>query len=122
MTDEGNFEHGLTHLSLLGQEELDWRVKEDPVLKSASRKLFEIREKRIHPLSTCCLILGPLLTHQIYIIEDDKQLTHWNGLMIRAMSFAARVLQDVKYLHSAQRGMKSYFIGYGLRCHAYVLL
>ena len=40
-------------------------------IESAREKLFNIREKRIHPL------------------KDDKILTDWNGLMIAALSKAA---------------------------------
>ncbi|MFC1826554.1 thioredoxin domain-containing protein, partial [Thermodesulfobacteriota bacterium] len=46
-------------------------------------KLFDIREKRIHP-------------H-----KDDKILTDWNGLMIGALAFGARVLGSREYLKAA---------------------
>lgn len=62
----------------------DWSVKKDEKLKSISKKLFDVREKRIHPL------------------KDDKILTDWNGLMIAAMAKAYRVLGDKRYLESAQ--------------------
>jgi len=59
--------------------------KEDLLLNSARKKLFEIRERRVHPL------------------KDDKILTSWNGLMIAAIAFAAQVLDDQTYLNAAQR-------------------
>ncbi len=45
-------------------------------IDSARRKLFEVREERVHP-------------H-----KDDKILTDWNGLMIAALAKGARVLGD----------------------------
>ena len=47
------------------------------------KKLFDIREKRIHP-------------H-----KDDKILTDWNGLMIGALALGARVLGSRDYLKAA---------------------
>lgn len=47
-------------------------------------KLFEYREKRIHPY------------------KDDKILTDWNGLMIAAFAKGAQVLDDDKYLKAAK--------------------
>jgi len=46
-------------------------------------KLFNIREKRIHPY------------------KDDKILTDWNGLMIGALAMGARVLDNTDYLKAA---------------------
>ncbi len=46
-------------------------------------KLFDAREKRIHPF------------------RDDKILTDWNGLMIAALSIAARALDEPAYAKSA---------------------
>jgi uncharacterized protein YyaL (SSP411 family) len=45
--------------------------------------LFEIREKRVHPL------------------KDDKVLTDWNGLMIAALALGARVLHRPDYAKAA---------------------
>jgi len=53
-------------------------------LESARQKLFEEREKRVHPL------------------KDDKILTDWNGLMIAALSKAARVFDRDDYLEAAE--------------------
>jgi len=54
-------------------------------LDSAREKLFNIREKRIHPL------------------KDDKILTDWNGLMIAALAKAAIVLDEPVYLDAAEK-------------------
>ena len=53
--------------------------------ESAREKLFNIREKRIHPL------------------KDDKILTDWNGLMIAALAKAAIVLNEPVYLDAAEK-------------------
>lgn len=49
-------------------------------LARSRQKLFELRAQRVAP--------G----------RDDKVLTSWNGLMIAAMAFAARVLHEPRYL------------------------
>lgn len=48
------------------------------------RKLFQHREKRIHPY------------------KDDKILTAWNGLMIAALAYGARVLNNDRYKAAAE--------------------
>ncbi len=48
-------------------------------------KLFEAREKRIHPY------------------KDDKILTDWNGLMIAALATGGRILQNESYTKAAQK-------------------
>ncbi|MGP8284681.1 MAG: thioredoxin domain-containing protein, partial [Desulfomonilaceae bacterium] len=55
--------------------------------ESARKRLFEIREKRVHP-------------H-----KDDKILTDWNGLMIAALSKASRVFGDKAYAVAAGRAV-----------------
>jgi len=54
-------------------------------MKSAAENLFKLREARVHP-------------H-----KDDKVLTSWNGLMIRAMALAFQVLKDPKFLKAAKQ-------------------
>lgn len=54
-------------------------------------RLFEEREKRIHPL------------------KDDKILTDWNGLMIAAMAMAGRVLDSNKFTEAAQKSAEFIF-------------
>jgi len=85
VTDKGNFEHE-NILNL--QKEFEWKEKENPLIKNSNKILFEVREKRIHPL------------------KDDKILTCWNGLMIHSMAMAARILGESKYLKSAQEAVK----------------
>jgi len=80
VTPQGNFE-GTTHLNL--SRESAWEEKETLQLKSAHEKLLKIRAKRIPP-------------H-----KDDKILTAWNGLMIRAMALGYQVLGEERYLKAA---------------------
>jgi uncharacterized protein YyaL (SSP411 family) len=56
-----------------------------PTLAEARRKLFEAREKRVHP--------G----------RDEKVLTSWNGLMLAAFAEAARTLDREDYQEVAER-------------------
>lgn len=54
-------------------------------LESTRQKLYEHRERRIHP--------G----------KDDKILTDWNGLMIAALARAAQVFDEPQYTQAAER-------------------
>ncbi len=47
--------------------------------------LFNVREKRVHPL------------------KDDKILTDWNGLMIAALAKSARIFNNMEYLAAAEK-------------------
>ena len=51
-------------------------------------RLFHAREKRIHPL------------------KDDKILLEWNGLMIAALAFGARVLAKPQYAQAAEKAVQ----------------
>ncbi len=53
------------------------------VLESARKKLFEAREKRVHPY------------------KDDKILTDWNGLLIAALARGGRILGEEQYTLAA---------------------
>jgi uncharacterized protein YyaL (SSP411 family) len=55
----------------------------ETILEEARKRLFEVREKRIHPL------------------KDDKVLTSWNGLMIAALAKGRQVLGDQTYAEAA---------------------
>ncbi|MFO8089063.1 MAG: thioredoxin domain-containing protein [Desulfatiglandaceae bacterium] len=55
----------------------------EEISDSLRRKLFEAREKRVHPY------------------KDDKILTDWNGLMIAALARGARVLGNNAYAVAA---------------------
>ncbi len=57
-------------------------------LDSIRIKIFNEREKRIHPS------------------KDDKILTDWNGLMIVALARGSIILQDAKFSEIAERAMK----------------
>jgi hypothetical protein len=65
----------------LGMSEKDLHV----LLDGTRRKLFEARQKRVHPR------------------KDDKILTDWNGLMIAALAEAGRVLSEPNYSEAAGR-------------------
>ena len=78
VTERGNFE-GKNILELKGS------LEEREALAEAWRKLFEVREQRVHP--------G----------RDDKVLTSWNGLMLAAFAEAARVLERKDYQEVAER-------------------
>ena len=54
-------------------------------IETLRQKLFEVREKRIHPQ------------------KDDKILTDWNGLMIAAFARAGQVLNEPKYTAAAKK-------------------
>ncbi len=56
-------------------------------LEAARKKLFEARERRVHP-------------H-----KDDKVLTAWNGLMIAALAKAAQAFDDPSYAKAAERAL-----------------
>ena len=51
-------------------------------------RMFHAREKRVHPL------------------KDDKILTDWNGLMIAALAFGARVLNKPQYGEIARKAVQ----------------
>jgi uncharacterized protein YyaL (SSP411 family) len=69
-------------------DEIDLPADQLKELWEESRQiLFEIREKRIHPL------------------KDDKILTDWNGLMIAALAKASAALGDPAYLLAAEKAV-----------------
>jgi uncharacterized protein YyaL (SSP411 family) len=87
----GNFEEGrsIPHVRIPAE---DFAVREkmeagdlEHLLHQGRDRLFEAREKRIHPL------------------KDDKVLTSWNGLMIAAMAKAYQALGDEVLIEAARR-------------------
>jgi uncharacterized protein YyaL (SSP411 family) len=78
VTPHGNFE-GKNILELVSDTE------QRPALAEARRKLYEVREERVHP--------G----------RDEKILTSWNGLMLAAFAEAARSLGRDDYRQVAER-------------------
>ena len=57
----------------------------DGFVEISRQQLFDVREKRIHPL------------------KDDKILTDWNGLMIAALALGGQVLDEPDYITAAER-------------------
>ena len=56
--------------------------------ESALKRLFDVREKRIHPY------------------KDDKILTDWNGLLIAAFAKASRAFDEPEYARAAGRSVE----------------
>ncbi len=95
---EGNFIDSVTnempgtnilHLSKswseIAKENLLTEKELHQIIEGSRKKLFEVREKRIHPY------------------KDDKILTDWNGLMIAAMARASQALHEPKYAEAAKK-------------------
>jgi uncharacterized protein YyaL (SSP411 family) len=99
----------ILHLAApLSDLSIEMEISEAELLKrieTARQKLFEIREKRIHP-------------H-----KDDKILTSWNGLMIAALSKGAQVFSEPKYKEAAEKAsnfiLKEMFNSEGRLLHTY---
>ncbi len=58
------------------------------LLAAARRKLFTVREQRVRPA------------------RDEKVLTSWNGLMIKAMARAGRILRRADFINSAEHALQ----------------
>jgi uncharacterized protein YyaL (SSP411 family) len=89
ITPEGNFEEGrsIPHIPrtfevLAGNLGMGLAELEE-LLEDGRRRLFEVREKRVHPL------------------KDDKILVAWNGLMIAALARGSQSLGDLSYAQAA---------------------
>ena len=96
LVDEGNYfeeatrhQTGTNHLYLADEslklfendEKLESKIKE------LRKKLFDVREERIHPY------------------KDDKILTDWNGLMIAAFAKAGRAFNNPNFLSAAEESV-----------------
>ncbi len=91
---EGNFERGrsIPHLERplaqaaagLGMDAADLRVR----MAAARAKLLAVRETRVRPS------------------RDEKVLADWNGLMISALAYAGRVLDESRYRDAAARAAR----------------
>ena len=81
VTEQGNFEHGTSALTLRGQSHL----ADETRWQELRGKLYEARAQRIPPGT------------------DDKILTAWNGLAIHALASAGRVLGEPRYTQAAIR-------------------
>ena len=69
----------LAKQSKLDEKELHSRMK------TSRQRLFELREKRIHPF------------------KDEKVLVDWNGLMIAALAMGGRLLGEPEYIRAAEK-------------------
>jgi len=78
-SEEGHWE-GVNVLHVPRPDEAEWRA-----LAGARRTLLEARGRRVQPL------------------RDDKVLASWNGLMIEALAFAGRVLDEPRWVAAAAR-------------------
>ena len=87
-----HLDKSLTEVAFKNKESVDG-LKER--VEVARQKLFDIRNKRIHP-------------H-----KDDKILTDWNGLMIAALAKGAQAFNEPKYAEAAKRAAD--FILTGMR-------
>jgi uncharacterized protein YyaL (SSP411 family) len=85
ITEKGNFEENNIPNAIENNKPFD-ELTQLP-LDNMRRKLFEYREKRIHPY------------------KDDKILTAWNGLMIAALAYGARVLGNQRYIMAAEKAV-----------------
>lgn len=87
ITSKGNFED----YSIPNLIDHDIPDDEQEFIENCRQKLFEYREKRIHPY------------------KDDKILTAWNGLMIAAMAYGGRVLGENRYIKAAENAVEFIF-------------
>ena len=90
VTDAGNFEHrNILFLDRpLDESATDFGLPLDGLLDRLDgirERLYEVRERRLHPL------------------RDDKVLTSWNGMTIRALAEAADALAEPAYAEAAAR-------------------
>lgn len=86
ITENGSFE-GKSIPNLIGIYNDNLSNEDLLKLNSCRQKLFQYREKRVHPY------------------KDDKILTSWNGLMIAALAFGSRVLAAEDYAASAENAV-----------------
>ncbi|HEX8638802.1 MAG TPA: thioredoxin domain-containing protein, partial [Pyrinomonadaceae bacterium] len=90
VTENGNFE-GENILNVRSSPEIAAkqlgidRDEIDEILERSRKVLFEAREKRIKPF------------------RDEKILTAWNGLMLKAFAESAAILESEEYLRVARK-------------------
>ena len=85
ITDKGNFEG--KNIPNIIINKVSFEEAAGLPLNEMRQRLFEQRENRIHP-------------H-----KDDKILTSWNGLMIAALAYGARVLGNDRYKQAAEKAV-----------------
>ena len=88
VTEEGNWEGNIV---LSRYKQLHINEKEEARVQLLLDKLAQYRKKRVKP--------------QL----DDKILVDWNGLTIEAMAYTGKVLNNNKYLKSAERAFSFIF-------------
>ncbi len=90
ITEAGNFEEGrsIAHVTIpvedFAEAENINKIDFETILEDAGKKLFHVRNQRIHPL------------------KDDKILTSWNGLMIAALAKGYQVFGNDTYAEAAK--------------------
>jgi len=92
ITQNGNFvDHSdanpLPNQNVLSAVNTNLPVADVPLLKSAKKKIFDARSKRVRP-------------HL-----DDKVLASWNGLMLGSLARAGVVLKEESYLAAAEKNL-----------------
>jgi len=86
ITERGNFERrNIPNLINIHLEDLQEDKNLISELEDMRKKLYEYREKRIHPF------------------KDDKILTSWNGLMMAALAYGGKVLKNKEYVDAAKK-------------------
>ena len=84
MTKLGNFE-GKNIPNLIGKDLYFIDEGTFERVEGIRQKLFEYREKRVHP-------------HR-----DEKIITSWNGLMIASLAYSGRILKEKEYINRAEK-------------------
>ena len=80
--------HGFTALEKVADEHQLTLLEAAAIIDRGRAKLMALRQLRVRPAL------------------DNKILTAWNGLMIKAMAQAARTIAEPRYLQSAERAMR----------------
>lgn len=86
ITERGNFEEkNIPNLINTDIEKLELNENLKEQLEKMRVKLYDYREKRIHPF------------------KDDKTLTSWNGLAIASFAYSGRIFNNQKYIEISER-------------------
>jgi uncharacterized protein YyaL (SSP411 family) len=86
ITERGNFEEkNIPNLINTDIEKLELNENLKEQLEKMRVKLYDYREKRIHPF------------------KDDKTLTSWNALAIASFAYSGRIFNNQKYIEISER-------------------
>ncbi|MBI6871471.1 thioredoxin domain-containing protein [Clostridium aciditolerans] len=86
ITERGNFEEkNIPNLINRDIEKLELNENLKEQLEKMRAKLYDYREKRIHPF------------------KDDKTLTSWNGLAIASFAYGGRIFNNQSYIEISER-------------------